>query len=416
LSTTKPFVISKDLVVTAYRLVRANAGSAGVDQQTLKDFDMNLKNNLYKIWNRMSSGNYFPPAVRAVSIPKKTGGERILGVPTVSDRIAQMVVKLTFEPHVEPHFHADSYGYRPARSALDAVGVTRQRCWKSDWVLEFDIKGLFDNIDHDLLMKAVRKHTDNKWVILYIERWLGSPMQMPDGTCISRPKGVPQGGVISPVLSNLFLHYTFDMFMSRNFSQVKWCRYADDGVVHCKTEAEALHIRDVLEKRFKECWLELHPEKTRIIYCKDGKRTKEYPNTCFTFLGYDFRRRRAANRKDSKCFLAFIPAVSKAALQSMHAKTRSYKIHRRTQDRLEDIAKEVNPVLRGWFNYYGHYTLSALKSFRWYLDRKLAAWARRKYKKLKGHRVRSGLFIQRIKEKNPNLFAHWKMEKAIWHA
>jgi RNA-directed DNA polymerase len=283
-------------------------------------------------------------------------------------------------------------------------------------VLEFDIKGLFDNIDHDLLMKAVRKHTDNKWVILYIERWLGSAMQMPDGTCISRPKGVPQGGVISPVLSNLFLHYTFDMFMSRKFTQVKWCRYADDGVVHCKTEEEALHILDVLEKRFKECRLELHPEKTRIIYCKDGKRTKEYTNTCFTFLGYDFRRRRAANRKDSKCFLAFIPAVSKAALQSMHAKTRSYNIHRRTQDRLEDIAKEVNPVLRGWFNYYGHYTPSALKSFRWYLDRKLAAWARRKYKKLKGHRVRSGLFIQRIKEKNPNLFAQWKMEKAIWHA
>lgn len=411
MSTTKPFVISKDLVVKAYKLVKANAGASGVDQQTLQDFDLNLENNLYKIWNRMSSGNYFPPAVRAVSIAKKTGGERILGIPTVSDRIAQTVVKLTFEPLVEPHFHSDSYGYRPLKSALDAVGITRQRCWKYDWVLEFDIKGLFDNIDHDLLMKAVRKHTGTKWIILYIERWLKAAMKMPDGTYVARTKGIPQGGVISPVLSNLFLHYVFDMFMSRNFPQVKWCRYADDGVVHCKTEGEALHIRNILEKRFKECELDLHPDKTKIIYCKDGKRTKEYPNMGFTFLGYDFRRRMVVNRKAGNRFLAFTPVVSKSALKSMHAKTRSYKIHRRTQDSLEAIAKELNPILRGWFNYYGHYTPSALKKLRWHLDQTLAAWARRKYKKLKVHKTKAIYFIQKIKESKPNLFAHWNLGK-----
>jgi len=399
--------------MTAYKLVKVNAGSAGADQQTIADFDMNLENNLYKIWNRMSSGNYFPPSILAVQIPKKTGGERVLGIPTVSDRIAQMVVKLNFEPLIEPYFHSDSYGYRAGKSALDAVGIARQRCWKYDWVLEFDIKGLFDNIDHDLLMKAVTKHTDNKWVILYIKRWLTAPMQMPSGECIVRSKGVPQGGVISPILSNLFLHYVFDMFMSRNFPQVKWCRYADDGLIHCATEEEAQRLKNVLEKRFHECLLELHPEKTKIIYCKDGKRTKEYPNMHFTFLGYDFRRRMTVNKKNGNRFLAFTALVSKCALKLMHARVRRYNIPRRTQCSLEDIAKNMNPILRGWFNYYGHYTPSALNSFRWSIDKSLAKWAMRKYKKLKGHKTKSVYFIQKIKESSPNLFAHWKQGKKI---
>ena len=192
---TKPFDIPKQLFVQAYRLVKANASAAGVDKESLSDFEINLKDNLYKIWNRMASGSYIPPAVRAVSIPKKSGGNRILGIPTVSDRISQMVVKLVFEPDVEPHFLPDSYGYRPNKSALDAVAVTRQRCWKSDWVLEFDIKGLFDNISHELLMKAVRTHTQNKWVLLYIERWLKAPMQHADGSQVTRTCGTPQGGL-----------------------------------------------------------------------------------------------------------------------------------------------------------------------------------------------------------------------------
>ena len=276
---TKPFIISKHLVVEAYKLVKANAGGVGVDRQSLADFDLNLKDNLYRIWNRLSSGSYFPPPVKAVPIPKKQGGERILGVPTVSDRIAQMVIKLMFEPTVEPYFLPDSYGYRPNKSALEAVGVTRQRCWEYNWILEYDIKGLFDNIDHELLMKAVMKHTDNKCIILYVERWLKAPLQLADGTLVERTKGTPQGGVISPVLSNLFLHYVFDVWMKRHHPTVPWCRYADDGLLHCRMEQEAQRLLVELKQRFEECNLELHPTKTKIVYCKDENRKGTYPQT-----------------------------------------------------------------------------------------------------------------------------------------
>ncbi len=407
MSTTKPFVISKSLVMAAYKKVKANRGAAGVDQQSLAQFDLKLKDNLYKIWNRMSSGNYFPPAVRVVPIPKRSGGERILGIPTVADRIAQMVVKMTFEPLVEPHFHSDSYGYRPNKSALEAVGVVRQRCWKNDWVLEFDIKGLFDNIDHDLLMKAVMHHTDEKWVILYIRRWLTAPMQMSDGTCIARTKGTPQGGVISPVLSNLFLHYVFDAWMGRNCVGVEWCRYADDGVVHCKNEEQAKQIKSMLEKRFEECLLELHPLKTKIVYCKDSNRKLSYSETCFTFLGYDFRRRTLRNPRTGGLFLSFAPAVSKSALKSMHAEFRSYKIPKKTRKSLPEIASELNPIIRGWIGYYGCYTRAAMNGFKRYIDDMLTVWAMRKYKKLAGRITTAGNFIKRIKSESPKLFAHW---------
>jgi len=310
LSETKPFAISRQLVMESFRLVKANAGSAGVDKQSIADFEKDLKDNLYKLWNRLSSGSYFPPPVKAVPIPKKAGGERILGVPTVADRIAQMVVKLTFEPEVEKHFHKDSYGYRPNKSALDAIGITRRRCWSHNFVLEYDIKGLFDNIDHDLLLKAVCKHTDNKWVIMYIKRWLKAPMQLPDGNLVERNKGVPQGGVISPCLSNLFLHYVFDAWMTRNHPKILWCRYADDALAHCETEQQAEQLLAELKQRFEECGLELHPGKTKIVYCKDSNRKDEYPNTEFEFLGYSFRRRRAQNSGDKKLFLSFSPAVS----------------------------------------------------------------------------------------------------------
>lgn len=304
MSETKPFIISKTIVMEAYKLVKRNAGAAGIDQHTLEDFDRNLKDNLYKIWNRMSSGSYFPPPVKAVPIPKKSGGERILGIPTVGDRIAQMIVKLMFEPKVEPHFHRNSYGYRPGKSALDAVGVTRKRCWKYNWVLEFDIKGLFDNIDHDLLMKAVQKHTNSKWVVLYIGRWLRAPLQLKDGTFVSRNRGTPQGGVISPVLANLFLHYVFDTWMKREFPNMPWCRYADDGLVHCKTEEEAKHILELLKRRFEECGLMLHPDKTKIVYCKDGNRKEKHKENKFDFLGYTFRPRLVKCRKRNSMFVS----------------------------------------------------------------------------------------------------------------
>lgn len=320
---TKQFNISKQQVFQAYKLVKANAGAGGVDRQTLEDFERNLKDNLYKIWNRLSSGSYFPPAVKAVAIPKKTGGERILGVPTIGDRIAQTVVTLCFEPLVEPYFLSDSYGYRPNKSALGAIGVTRERCWRYDWVLEFDIRGLFDNISHELLMKAVRKHTQCKWVILYIERWLKAPMQMTDGSQKKRDLGTPQGGVISPVLSNLFMHYVFDLWMKRKYPDRPWCRYADDGLVHLKTEKEAQEMLLALKERFEECGLELHPVKTRIVYCKDGQRKAEYPNKSFDFLGYTFRPRACKNRIRDSMFVNFTPAVSKTALKAMRAKIRS---------------------------------------------------------------------------------------------
>lgn len=408
MSKTKSFTIPKELVVKAYKLVKANAGAAGVDQQTLANFDVNLKDNLYRVWNRLSSGSYFPPPVKAVPIPKKSGGERILGVPTVTDRIAQMVVKLMFEPKVELHFHPDSYGYRPNKSALDAVGVTRQRCWRYDWLIEYDIKGLFDNISHELLMKAVRKHTDNKWVILYVERWLKAPMQMPDGSMVQRTKGTPQGGVISPILSNLFLHYVFDAWMGRSHPNIPWCRYADDGLVHCRTEQEAQQLLAELKQRFEECSLELHPTKTKIVYCKDGSRKGTYPHTEFDFLGYSFRRRVAKNTKRNSLFVNFTPAVSKAAQKSMRAETRRWNFRNRTDLELKDIANMYNPVLRGWLGYYGRYYPSALYSVLRHFNRTLVAWARRKYKRFKSHKTRAAIFLEKISEKQPHLFAHWK--------
>lgn len=408
MSETKSFIIPKTLVIEAYKLVKANAGAAGIDRQTLEDFDRNLKNNLYKIWNRMSSGSYFPPPVKAVPIPKKSGGERILGVPTVGDRIAQMIVKLMFEPKVEPHFHQDSYGYRPNKSALDAVGITRQRCWRYNWILEFDIKGLFDNIDHELLMKAVRKHTDNKWVILYIERWLKAPLQLSDGTLVQRSKGTPQGGVISPILANLFLHYVFDTWMGRNHPDMPWCRYADDGLVHCKTEEEARHILEGLKKRFEQCGLALHPDKTKIVYCKDGSRKESYKEIKFDFLGYTFRPRLVKNSKRNSMFVSFTPAVSKSALKSMKATTRQWNLRNRTDLELGDIARMYNPVISGWLAYYGKYCPSALYSFCRHFNKTLVAWAMRKYKKLKGHKTRASQFLEKISERNPKLFAHWK--------
>ena len=330
-----------------------------MDRQTLEEFEEDLGGNLYKIWNRMSSGSYFPPPVRAVTIPKKSGGDRILGVPTVSDRIAQMVVKLLIEPSLEPIFLPDSYGYRPGKSALDAVGVTRKRCWKYDWVLEFDIRGLFDNLPHDLLMKAVRKHVQSKWALLYIERWLTAPMEK-NGELVERTRGTPQGGVISPILSNLFLHYAFDLWMTRAHPELPWCRYADDGLVHCRSEEEARRVMGTLQTRLAECGLEIHPTKTKIVYCKDSNRSGSYPNVNFDFLGYCFRPRQAENSRKAKVFCSFLPAVSATALRSMRDTIRELGVRHQTHVSMSDIAEQLNPLLRGWIAYYGRYTPSAL--------------------------------------------------------
>jgi RNA-directed DNA polymerase len=409
LEKTKQFDIPKQLFVQAFKLVKANAGSAGVDKQSLEDFEKNLKDNLYKLWNRMSSGCYFPPPVKAVAIPKKSGGERILGVPTVGDRICQMVVRLVFEPMVEQHFLPDSYGYRPNKSALDAIGITRQRCWKYDWILEFDIKGLFDNISHELLMKAVRKHTQEKWILLYIERWLTAPMQQVDGAIDMRKQGTPQGGVISPVLSNLFLHYVFDKWMQRNHLDVPWCRYADDGLLHCETLQQAETLLQKLRQRFNECGLELHPDKTKIVYCKDGKRRGKYPNKEFTFLGYTFRSRGCKNSKTNKLFESFTPAVSKAALKSMRAIMRRSGVRKRTELSLDEIAKWFNPILQGWLNYYGRYSRSAMYPIARHFNLTLIAWVMKKYRHLRNKKTRAAILVEKIARKQPGLFAHWRI-------
>lgn len=403
---TKSYEISKQVVWEAWKQVKANQGAAGVDKESIADFQRNLKDNLYKIWNRMSSGSYYPPPVRTVAIPKKTGGERLLGIPTVSDRIAQMVVKKYFEPLVEPYFHENSYGYRPNKSAVEAVEVTRRHCWRYNWVLEFDIKGLFDNIDHELLMKAVRQHTGIKWVQLYIERWLKVPSQKEDGTLLKRHKGTPQGGVISPVLANLFLHYAFDNWMDRNYHQNPFCRYADDAVVHCRSKAKALELKEALDVRFRKCKLELHPQKTKVVYCKDDFRRENQPVTSFDFLGFTFRGRRAQNRK-GRIFTNFSPAVSNKAGKMMREKARGWKMHLRSDKTLEDLSRMYSPIIRGWINYYGSFYKSALYSSLHHLNRTLIRWAMRKFKRLKRHKQRAEQWLGRIAKRQPLLFPQW---------
>jgi RNA-directed DNA polymerase len=345
--------------------------------------------------------------VQEVRIPKKHGGERVLGVPTVFDRVAQTVVKLTLEPELEKHFLPDSYGYRPKKSALDAVGVTRERCWKSDWVLEFDIQRLFDEIPHDLLMKAVQHHTSTRWVLLYIERWLCAPMQCQDGALEERSKGTPQGSSISPLLANLYLHYTFDTWMTRHYPELPWCRYSDDGLVHCRSEVEAQELLSALEERFQECGLRLHPEKTQIVYCKDDDRGGNYPRTSFDFLGYTFRPRRVARRDGTKRFVGFCPAVSKGALKSMRSVIRRSNVRRRSDMSLEEIASKFNPILRGWISYYGRYQASAMLPLLKYFNSALIRWAMDKYKRYRGRKVRASQFILRIAQRDP-MFVHWQ--------
>ena len=322
----KPFCIAKREVWAAYKQVKANRGAAGVDGQSIEEFDRDLSKNLYRIWNRMCSGSYFPPPVRRVDIPKgDSGGARPLGIPTVSDRIAQMVVKRYLEPILEPSFDRDSYGYRPGKSAHDALSVARRRCWDHDWVLDLDIKSFFDEIDWTLLMRAVRRHTGCKWVLLYLERWLKAPVSMPDGTLVERERGTPQGAVVSPVLSNLFLHYAFDCWMRREHPDIPFERYADDAICHCRSEAQALELRQALEQRFADCLLQLHPQKTKVVYCKDANRPGEYPERSFDFLGYTFRPRVARNHY-GKRFVGFIPAVSKKAGKRMRLSVRRWVI------------------------------------------------------------------------------------------
>jgi len=384
--------------------------SGGVDGVSAKQFESELGTHIEAICAQLKAGTYRAPPVRRVEIPKGPGkvGTRPLGIPTVSDRVAQAVVKGYLEPELERHFHPDSYGYRPGKSALEALGVARQRCWKYDWALDLDIRAFFDSISHELLLRAVRKHTDCAWVLLYIERWLKAPVQLEDGTLEPREKGTPQGSVVSPLLANAFLHYTFDRWMAKHHPDVPFERFADDILCHCGSEQQAQELKEALEKRFADCGLELHPSKTRIVYCKDDDRRGHYPNEKFDFLGFTFRARRSKNRW-GKFFVNFSPGVSNVATKAIRRRMRSWQFRCRIDKWIDDLARMFNPVIQGWMNYYGRYYKSALYPTLRYFDRCLVRWAMAKYKRLRRHRRRAEHWVHEVASRDPKLFAHWKM-------
>jgi group II intron reverse transcriptase/maturase len=409
---TKPFDISKQLVWDAYRHVRANRGAAGVDGQSLAMFEEDLQGQLYKVWNRMSSGSYFPPPVRLAEIPKrgKGGGKRPLGIPTVSDRVAQTVARMVLEPEVEPMFHVDSYGARPGKSALDAVGVARERCWRRDWVIDLDIRSFFDSLDHDLLLRAVRHHTAHRWIPLYVKRWLCAPVQGIDGSCAERICGVPQGGPLSPLLANLFMHYAFDAWMEREFPHIWFERYLDDVVVHCATEEEARKVLSAIEGRLGECGLDLHPEKTKVVYCQDSNRSGKYPDVHFDFLGYRFQPRPARSRR-GKFFFSFLPAVSPSAANRIRATIRGWRIPRWWSNRrLEDLAVLTDPSIRGWINYYGRFYRSELLKVLQYVNEVLVRWARSKYRRFRRKPRQARHWLGRIARRDPQMLALWQLD------
>jgi RNA-directed DNA polymerase len=408
LEKAKPFEISKKLLWEAFQLIKRNGGAAGIDGQTIEGFEERLKDNLYKLWNRMSSGSYHPQAVRRVEIPKKSGGLRPLGIPTVTDRIAQMAAKMVFEPLLEPHFHEDSYGYRPNKSAHQALEKARGRCWQNDWVIDLDIKAFFDTIDPELMMKAVRKHAPPRWVELYIPRWLKAPAQDDQGTIYVRDKGTPQGGVVSPLLANLYLHYAFDMWMKRMHSAIGFERYADDIVVHCHSLEEAQELKREIEARLAACKLTVNQEKTKIVYCKDSNRSGKHTETKFDFLGFSFQPR-FVKSKQGKFFVSFSPAISRKAEKAIRDEMRNWKMHLRTDKDLSYLAGVFNPKLRGWIQYYGKFRISALRGLCAMFQKILIKWAKRKFKRLKQSWVRAQNLIDKISREEPTMFIHWEL-------
>ena len=408
----KSFAIPKQLVWEAYRQVAANKGAPGVDAQTLEEFEADLENHLFKIWNRMSSGSYFPPPVKAVEIPKPhSPGVRVLGVPTVADRVAQTTVAMFLEPLVEPRFHPDSYGYRPKKSAHDALEACRARCWKFDWVIDLDVQKFFDTVPWDLVVRAVQAVTDCPWVLLYVKRWLAAPLQRPDGTVVERDKGTSQGSAVSPVLVNLFMHYAFDTWMVREFPDCPFERYADDAVVHCKSRRQAELVLAGIAARMAEVGLRLHPDKTRIVYCKDSRRREEHEHISFTFLGFTFRPREAINRKDGEHFTGFSPAICPEALKAKGDRLRELRIHRQTTLSLDDLARWLNPIIAGWMNYYGRYYRSALYPLLRRVSLYLRRWAGKKYKRLQSY-TRFKRWWTGLLDREPGLFAHWQWVRA----
>jgi len=407
MSDSKSYEISKQDILDAWLNVKENKGSGGVDGVTLINFEKKLKKNLYKLWNRMSSGSYFPQAVKRVDIPKGDGTMRPLGIPTVSDRIAQEVVRAKLEPIFEPKFHNNSYGFRPEKSAHQAVNICRERNLDYDWTIDLDIKSYFDTIDHELLLLAVERHLTESWMILYIERWLNAEVALPDGSKIKPAAGTPQGGVISPLLANIFLHYVFDMWIARNHKTVKFERYADDIIIHCRTQKEAEDVLESCTKRFNDCKLVLHPDKTHIVYNEDSKRNKEtYSKTSYTFLGFEFRARCLQSRGKIKVLSRFTPGVSGKAKKSVRRKLKGKLSRRSIMQTPEGAAKSANEILRGWLNYFNPFSsIAELSDIMFYVKMKFTNWLQRKYRW--SRRVAQGC-LEYILETNPEFIVHPK--------
>ncbi len=398
--------ITKRMVWEAYKAVRKGGKAAGVDRMSMEAFEADRDNQLYKLWNRLSSGSYFPPAVREVSIPKPGKGERKLGIPTVGDRIAQMVVKHHLEERFEAIFDDDSYGYRHGKSQHDALSQARKRCFVYSWAIDLDIAGFFDELDHTLLRKALCRHVSEKWILMYLDRWLAAPIEKSDGVRCKRERGTPQGGVISPLLANLYLHYCFDAWMGKYHSTTPFERYADDIVIHCVSEQEATEVLEAVRQRMTDCHLRLHPEKTKIVYCKQNRRRGDYPDVKFTFLGYDFQPRRCQS-KEGHFFTGFTPAIGKAKRKKLFSELRQMGIQNRTRAELGDLAADLNPKLSGWINYYGKYRRSSLWPVMEMVNDRLTKWACRKYKRFKGSPERARKWLEGVSRREPKLFAHW---------
>lgn len=406
---SKTVPVTKQMVWLAYKKVRTKGKAAGVDDQSMKDFEVNLKGNLYKIWNRLSSGSYFPPAVREVEIPKKDGKMRKLGIPTIGDRIAQMVVKDYLEAKIDGLFHNNSYGYRPLKSAHDALQQARVNTREYDWVIDLDIKGFFDTIDHELLMKALEKVEKEKWVKMYCKRWLEMPVQKLDGTIEAKQgKGTPQGGVISPLLANLFLHYAFDKWITKLYPKNSFERYADDIIIHCKIQEQAREILARIEERMTQCKLQLHPLKTKLVYCKDYRRKEAFEQVQFDFLGYSFQPPSTRSKKAKEIFLGFDLAISKSSRKKIVEEINSFRIHRWSSCEIEDIAKLLNPKLRGWINYYGKFRKGELLQVFRRLNTRLMKWVMNRYKLNKSSTRKAYELLRKFYKTNNNLFAHWE--------
>ncbi len=397
---TKSVPISRQMIWQAYKKVRANKGSAGVDNVGMETFDANRSKHLYKLWNRMASGSYFPPAVKEVEIPKKNGKVRKLGIPTIADRVAQMAIKDYLETRFEKIFSPHSYGYRPNKNAHQALAKVRENCWKYDWVIDLDIKGFFDNINHEKLMRAVQKHIPEKWVRMYIQRWLNMPVKKRNGELVEKQgKGTPQGGVISPMLANLYLHYTFDKWLEKLFPTVEYERYADDAVIHCSSKSHAEYVLKALQQRMQDCNLELHSQKTKLVYCRDYRRQEDYKTVKFDFLGYSFQPRTTKSKRTGKLFLGYDCAISISSRKRIADKLEELNIVKMSCKSIVGIAQKLNPYIRGWVNYYGKYRGYTLSKVFHLLRTRLVRWARKRYKRYRNNLNKAYKWLERVREK-----------------